>query len=68
MITVKDVENRGSTIWQTSNGAEITDAMLDWFGDGEVDVRLMLVMGVVEPDLIYHFWRNDPSSPGYHAA
>lgn len=44
----------------------ITDDMKVFFGRGEVDVDLMLQLGLVKPGLILYFYQHSPDSPGYN--
>jgi hypothetical protein len=42
-----------------------TKEMMKWFGQREVDVELMVRLGLLDPNLIVYFWLHDPSSPGF---
>ena len=40
------------------NETKLTDEIKYWFGDGEVDVDLMIKMGVVNEEMILNLWNN----------
>lgn len=52
---------------KATDGTVITKEMMDWFGDGEHDIPLMIGFGCTTPDTILHYWRSDPDSPANRA-
>lgn len=42
---------------------KLTKEIKDWFGDGEVDVDLMLRMGAVTEDVILELWNREQQKP-----
>lgn len=44
----------------------MTEEIKYWFGDGEVDVDLMIRMGVVTEKQIMEIWEKDPTGKASH--
>ena len=47
------------------NNMNIKQTIKDWFGNGEIDVNLMIRCGAISEDQIIEIFINDVFGPGY---
>ena len=51
-------------ILNSAENIELTKEIKDWFGDGEVDVDLMLSLGIITKEQILKLWENHNGKTG----